>query len=103
MNSSFSLAKNTLQDKETVQLYPRMKMWTVQIRDQTARSVQSDLDLRCPQQLFLSSPVRIELKAKAPNDTFASKWGFVCFLWKLDRDQIAPYKQSDVRSSLILS
>ena len=36
-------------------------MWTVQIRDQTARSVQSDLDLHCPQKLLVSSTVRKEL------------------------------------------
>ena len=33
-------------------------MWTVWIRDQTARSVQSDLDLHSPQELFVSSTVR---------------------------------------------
>ena len=33
-------------------------MWTVQIRDQTAHSVQSDLDLHCPQKLLVSSSVR---------------------------------------------
>ena len=37
-----------------------MKMWTVKIRDETAYSVQSDLDLHCPQKL-VSSSVRIEL------------------------------------------
>ena len=36
-------------------------MWTVYIRDQTARSVQSDLDLHCPQKLLLSSTVGKEL------------------------------------------
>ena len=36
-------------------------MWTVWIKDQTARSVQSDLDLRCPQKLLVSSTVRKEL------------------------------------------
>ena len=39
-----------------------MKMWTVWIRDQTARSVQSDLDLHCPQKLLVSSSVRKELR-----------------------------------------
>ena len=33
-------------------------MWTVQIKDQTARSVQSDLDLHCPRKLLVSSSVR---------------------------------------------
>ena len=32
-----------------------MKMWTVWIRDQNARSLQSDLDLHCPQKLHVSS------------------------------------------------
>ena len=36
-------------------------MWTVSIRDQAARFVQSDLDLHCPQELHVSSPVRKEL------------------------------------------
>ena len=31
------------------------------MRDQTAQSVQSDLDLHCPQKLLVSSPVRKEL------------------------------------------
>ena len=38
-------------------------MWTVQIRDQTARSVQSDLDLHCPQKLLVLSIVGNELNA----------------------------------------
>ena len=38
-----------------------MEMWTVQIRDQTALSVQSDLDLQYPQKLLLSSTVGKEL------------------------------------------
>ena len=39
-------------------------MWTAQIRDQTAHSVQSDLDLYCPQKLLVSSSVRKELNNK---------------------------------------
>ena len=38
-----------------------MKMWTVYIRDQTARSVQSDLDVHCPQKLLVSSTVMKDL------------------------------------------
>ena len=30
-------------------------MWTVWMKDQTARSVQSDLDLHCPQKILVSS------------------------------------------------
>ena len=54
LNHSFSLAKYTLllQDEETISFLCRMKMWTVLIRDQTVHSVQSDLDLHCPQKLF---------------------------------------------------
>ena len=37
-----------------------MKMWTVQIRDQTARSEQSDLDLYSPQKLLVSSSERLD-------------------------------------------
>ena len=36
-------------------------MWTVKIRDQTAHSVQSDLDLHYPQKLLVLSLVREEL------------------------------------------
>ena len=36
-------------------------MWIVQIRDQTTRSVLSDLDLICPQKFLVSSSVRKEL------------------------------------------
>ena len=36
-------------------------MWKVYIRDQTACSVQSDLDLHSPQKLLVSSSVREEL------------------------------------------
>ena len=36
-------------------------MWTVWIRDHTARSAQSDFDLHCPQKLLGSSSVRKEL------------------------------------------
>ena len=39
-----------------------MKTWKVQIRDETACSVQSDLDLNYPQKLFVSSIVRTELR-----------------------------------------
>ena len=35
-----------------------MKMWTVLLRDQNARSVQSDLDLHCPPKILVSSTVR---------------------------------------------
>ena len=38
-------------------------MWTMYIRDQTARSVQSDLDLHCPQNVFVSLAVGNELKS----------------------------------------
>ena len=38
-----------------------MKMWTVQIKDQTAHSVQSDLDLHCPQKFPVWSTVGKEL------------------------------------------
>ena len=37
-------------------------MWTRKIKDQTARSVQSYLDLHCPQKLFVSLSVWKELK-----------------------------------------
>ena len=36
-------------------------MWVVYIRAQTAHSVQSDLDVLCPQKLLVSSSVRKEL------------------------------------------
>ena len=39
-----------------------MKIWTMWIKDQTACSVQSDLDLHCPQKFLTSSIVRKELK-----------------------------------------
>ena len=39
-----------------------MVTWTVQIRDQSARSVQSDLELHCPQELLVSSTVGLELR-----------------------------------------
>ena len=42
-----------------------MEMWTVSIKDQTAHSVQSDLDLHCPQQFLVSSTVRKELKVNS--------------------------------------
>ena len=41
-----------------------MKMWTMQIKDQTACSVQSDLDLHCPQKLLVLSTVRKEFRGK---------------------------------------
>ena len=55
INHIFSSTKNTLafHDKETVQLYSRIQIWTVQIRDQTARPVQSDLDLHCSLKLLV--------------------------------------------------
>ena len=37
-----------LHDEETVWLQSRMQIWTVYIRDPTACSVQSDLELHCP-------------------------------------------------------
>ena len=37
-------------------------MWTVWIRDQAACSLQSDLDVHCPQKLLVSLSVRKELK-----------------------------------------
>ena len=37
-----------------------MEMLTVYIRDQTTRSVQSDLDLHCPQKLLVLSTTRKE-------------------------------------------
>ena len=39
-----------------------MIMWTVQIRDQTSRSVQSDLDLHCVQKLPALLQVEKEIK-----------------------------------------
>ena len=36
-------------------------MWTVQIKDQTARSVQSDLNLHCPHKLLVSLSLKKEL------------------------------------------
>ena len=39
-------------------------MWTVYIRDHTAPSVQSDLDLHSSSKLLVSSPARIELIIK---------------------------------------
>ena len=38
-----------------------MVMWTVQIRDLTAHTVQSDLDKHCPQKFLALSSVRKEL------------------------------------------
>ena len=38
-----------------------MKTWTVQMTDQTAPSLQSDLDLHCSQKLLVSSSVRKDL------------------------------------------
>ena len=46
-----------------------MKMWTVQIRDQTTCFVQSDLDLHCPQKLLVSTSVKKELKPQAAKCT----------------------------------
>ena len=40
-----------------------MKMWTVHIKDQTARSVQYELDLHCPLKLLVSSTVRKDFQA----------------------------------------
>ena len=59
----FSFAKNILplHDEETVYLSSRMTMWTVKVRDQTARSVQSDRELHCPQKLLVSSKVGKDL------------------------------------------
>ena len=37
-------------------------MWTVWIRDQIACSVQCDLDLHCPQKLYVSSSVKKEFR-----------------------------------------
>ena len=36
-----------------------MKLWTVYIRDQTARSVKSGLDLPCPQKLLLRKELKV--------------------------------------------
>ena len=36
-------------------------MLTMQIKDQTAQNVQSDLDLHCPQKLLVSTSVRKDL------------------------------------------
>ena len=44
-------------------------MGTVQIRDQTACSVQSDLDLHCPQKL-VSSSVRKQLVVDDQTNSF---------------------------------
>ena len=37
-------------------------MWTVKIRDQTAQTVQSDIDLHCPHKLLVTSSIGIEFK-----------------------------------------
>ena len=42
-------------------------MWTMQIRDQTACSVQSGLDLHCPQKFLKSLTVREELRVNDKN------------------------------------
>ena len=42
-------------------------MWTVEIRDQTAHSVQSYLNLHCPQKLLVSSSVRRKLTILSRN------------------------------------
>ena len=57
------VAKNTLplQDEETIKLYSRVKMWRVNIRDQTAHYVQLNLAQHRPQNLPVSSSVRKEL------------------------------------------
>ena len=47
-----------------------MEMWTMYIRDQTACSVQSDLDLHCPQKILESSTVKKELE----NNVFAMSY-----------------------------
>ena len=51
-----------------------MKMWTVKIKDQTTRSVQSDLDLHCPQNVFSSSIVREELKTPSNLSMLPVSW-----------------------------
>ena len=38
-----------------------MKMWKLQFKDQTTHSLQSDLDLHCPQNILVLSSVRKEL------------------------------------------
>ena len=48
-----------------------MKIWIVYIRDQTVHSVQSDLDLHCPQKLFVSSSLRKDLKVLAQTKLIA--------------------------------
>ena len=60
INRAFSLAKKTisLQHEEQFSYNLEQKMWTVLIRDQTAHSVQSDLDLHFPQKLPVSSSVK---------------------------------------------
>ena len=42
--------------------YNLEKMLTVRIKDQTAHSLQSDLNLHCPQKLLVSSPASKALK-----------------------------------------
>ena len=51
-------------------------MWTVQIRDQTACFVQSDLDPHCPLKLLVSSKVGIELTIKTNLYTQTEKRSF---------------------------
>ena len=42
-----------------------MKVWTGKIKDQTACSVQSDLDVHCPQKLLVLSSEMIELNTES--------------------------------------
>ena len=57
-------------------------MWTVYVRDQTARSVQSDLDVHCPQKLPISSTEGKELKALSlPVQTKPSNCLFPRVVW----------------------
>ena len=52
-------------------------MWTVYIRDKTAGSVLSDLNLHCPLKLLVSSSVRKEVNKK----TSSLKTHFSLFIW----------------------
>ena len=65
INCCFPLAKNTLplqDERKRLVIYNlERKVWTVYMRHQTARSVQFDLDLHCPQKLLVSSTVEKEL------------------------------------------
>ena len=59
-----------------------MKMWIVLIRDQTTRSVQSDLNLHCPQNLLVSPSVRKDktVTKKNKNNEYKSYHGRIVII-----------------------